>query len=386
MTAPPASPPALPRPPHADTAAYHALRVLPRAVPSGLPREMDALVKAAAGPGLELRSVPVPEIGPRDVLIRVRKAAICGTDVHIYQWDDWAAGRVKPGTVIGHEFMGEVVAIGDAVDSIAVGERVSGEGHIGCGHCYACRTGQGHICDRVDIIGIDVHGAFAEYVRLPDTNVWKLHPTISDNLGAIHDPLGNAMHTVMVDDVSGQSVLVVGAGPVGLMITNIARAAGAIDIVTLDVNPKRLALAREMGADAAFDPRQPDVERALLARTRGGRGYDVMLEASGNPAGIALGVKLLRSGGWAALLGLPSKQVTFNLADDVIFKGITLHGVNGRRMYETWYQVESFLAHSRIDPTPVISHVLPLRHFAHAFDLLAQGEAVKVVLDVAAAE
>ena len=358
-------------------------RPLPRHVVPGLPSQMRALVKTNAGPGFELRQVPVPEIGPREVLIRVIKAAVCGTDVHIYEWDDWAAGRVRPGTVIGHEFMGEVVATGDAVSSIAVGDRVSGEGHIGCGHCYACRTGQGHICDRVDIIGIDVHGAFAEYVRLPDENVWKLHPGISDNLGAIHDPLGNAMHTVMVDDVSGQSVLVVGAGPVGLMITNIARAAGAIDIVTLDVNAKRLAMASQMGADAIFDPRDPDVEQKLLARTRGGRGYDVMLEASGNPSGIALGIKMLRSGGWAALLGLPSKQVTFNLATDVIFKGITLHGVNGRRMYETWFQVESFLAHNRIDPTPIISHVLPMVDFNTAFDLLHKGEAIKVIFDVA---
>jgi threonine 3-dehydrogenase len=234
----------------------------------------------------------------------------------------------------------------------------------------------------VYIIGIDVGGAFAEYVRLPDTNVWKLHPSIPDRLGAIFDPLGNAMHTVMVDDVSGQSVLVVGAGPVGLMITNIARAAGAIDTVTLDVNPKRLALATTMGADAIYDPRDPGVEQRLLARTRGGRGFDVMLEASGSPAGIALGVRLLRSGGWAALLGLPSRPVSFDLAQDVIFKGITLHGVNGRRMYETWYQVESFLTHGRIDPTPIISHELPLDAFEQAFHLLHQGEAVKVIFDI----
>ncbi|HEU5315503.1 MAG TPA: L-threonine 3-dehydrogenase, partial [Chloroflexota bacterium] len=348
----------------------------------GLPTTMRALVKHHAGRGFRLENVSVPEIGPKDVLIKVRKAAICGTDVHIYEWDAWAAGRVHPGTVIGHEFMGEVAAIGDAVDALAVGDRVSGEGHIGCGHCYACRTGQGHICDRVDIIGIDVGGCFADYVRLPDANVWKLHPSISDDLGAIHDPLGNAMHTVMVDDVSGQSVLVVGAGPVGLMITNIARAAGAIDIVTLDVNPKRLKMATTMGADAVFDPRDPDVERKLLDRTRGGRGYDVMLEASGSPAGIALGIKLVRSGGWAALLGLPSKDVTFNLARDVIFKGITLHGVNGRRMFETWYQVESFLTHDRIDPTPVITHTMPLEAFDQAFDLLHQGNAIKVIFNV----
>ncbi|HXI19271.1 MAG TPA: L-threonine 3-dehydrogenase [Chloroflexota bacterium] len=355
---------------------------LRQAAAPGLPRTMRALVKAAAAPGLELRQVPAPEIGPRDVLIKVRKAAICGTDVHIYEWDPWAAGRVQPGTVIGHEFMGEVAAVGDAVTSIAVGDRVSGEGHIGCGQCYACRTGQGHICDRVDIIGIDVNGCFADFVRLPDSNVWQLHDSISDTIGAIHDPLGNAMHTVMVDDVSGQSVLVVGAGPVGLMITTIARAAGAIDIVTLDVNPKRLALATGMGADAAFDPREPNIEQTLLARTRGGRGFDVMLEASGNPSGIAFGIKLLRSGGWAALLGIPSSDVSFNLANDVIFKGVTLHGVNGRRMYETWYQVESFLLHGRIDPSPVITHTLPMEEYARAFDLLRAGDAIKIVLDV----
>ena len=353
---------------------------------SAIPATMRALVKPTAAAGLALREVPVPAVGPRDVLIRVRQAAICGTDVHIYEWDAWAASRVPPGTVIGHEFMGEVAAIGGAVTSVAVGDRVSGEGHIGCGACYACRTGQGHICDRVDIIGVDVDGCFAEYVRLPDTNVWKLHPSIPDRLGAIHDPLGNAMHTVMVDDVSGQSVLVVGAGPVGLMITNIARAAGAIDIVTLDVNPRRLALAKTMGADAAFDPREPQIEQTLLARTRGGRGFDVMLEASGNASGIALGFKLLRSGGWAALLGIPAREVSFNLAEDVIFKGITIHGVNGRRMYETWFQVESFLTHGRIRVDPIITHQLPLADFAQGFELLRRGEAIKVILDVQATE
>lgn len=349
-----------------------------------LPATMRALLKTRAGPGLTLAEVRVPELGLRDVLIRVEKAAICGTDLHIYQWDAWASGRVRPGTVIGHEFMGYVVAVGGAVDAVSVGDRVSGEGHIGCGHCYACRTGKGHICDRVDIIGVDVDGAFAEYVRLPDTNVWKLGPSIPDEIGAIHDPLGNAMHTVMVDDVTGRSVVVVGAGAVGLLIVNIARAAGAIDIVALDVNPKKVKMALEMGADAAFDPREPGLEERLLARTRDRRGFDVMLEASGNPAGIRQGIRLLRSGGWAALLGIPNQDVSFNLAEDVIFKGITLHGVNGRMMYETWYQVESFLTHERIHPDPVITHRFPLSQFERAFETLERGEAVKVLLDVAA--
>jgi threonine 3-dehydrogenase len=343
---------------------------------------MRALVKVRPEPGFDLVEVPVPQIGLRDVLIRVDKAAICGTDLHIYDWDAWASRRVRPGTVIGHEFMGHVVQIGAAVESVKIGDRVSGEGHIGCGHCYACRTGKGHICDRVDIIGIDVDGCFADYVRLPDTNVWRLHPSIPDEIGAIHDPLGNAMHTVMVDDVTGRSVLVVGAGPVGLLITNIARAAGAIDIVTLDINPKKVQLALEMGADAAYDPREPGLEERLFTRTRDGRGFDVMLEASGSPAGIRQGIRLLRSGGWAALLGIPSQDVSFNLAEDVIFKGITLHGVNGRLMYETWYQVESFLTHNRIHVDPVITHRFPLSHFAEAFETVKRGQAVKVILDL----
>lgn len=339
-------------------------------------------MKAEAGPGFLLAEVPVPEIGPRDVLIRVEKAGICGTDLHIYEWDAWAAGRVALGRVIGHEFMGTVVVTGAAVRSVRPGRRVSGEGHIGCGHCYCCRTGQGHICDRVDIIGVDVDGCFADYVRLPEENVWPLRPEIGDEVGALCDPLGNAMHTAMVDSVSGRTVLVMGAGAIGLLITAIARAAGAIDVVTLDVNPRKLERARAMGADAVCDARDGVAVDALLARTRDGRGFDVLLEASGSPAGIRLGLRLLRSGGWAALLGLPSGEVGLNLAEEVIFKGITIHGVNGRKMYETWYQVEDFLTHGRIRPADIITHRLALEEFPRAFDLLRSGEAVKVLLEV----
>ncbi|HEX2036655.1 MAG TPA: L-threonine 3-dehydrogenase [Chloroflexota bacterium] len=348
------------------------------------PATMRALVKRLPGAGLTLDEVPVPPLGPRDVLIRVHKAAICGTDLHIYEWDAWAAGRVRLGTIVGHEFMGYVVRVGAAVQSVRPGDRVSGEGHIGCGACYCCRTGQGHICDRVDIIGVDVDGCFAEYVRLPEGNVWRLHPSISDDVGAIHDPLGNAVHTVMADDVSGRSVLVVGAGAVGLLITNVARAAGAIDIVALDVNPAKVGLALQLGADAAFDPREPGLEARLLERTRDGRGFDVLLEASGSPAGLRTGLRLLRSGGWAALLGIPQQPVSFDLAQDVIFKGITIHGINGRRMFETWYQVESFLTRGRLDVAPVISHRLPFWDYDRAFALLKDGSAVKVILDLSA--
>ncbi len=348
-----------------------------------LPSRMRALVKAEPRPGLVLAEVPVPEPGPRDVLIRVQTAGICGTDLHIFEWDPWAAGRVHPGRVVGHEFMGRVAAVGAAVRSVRPGQRVSGEGHIGCGHCYCCRTGQGHICDRVDIIGIDVDGCFADYVRLPEENVWPLRDDVSDAVGAMHDPLGNAMHTVAVQPVSGLSVAVTGTGPVGLLCAAIARAHGALDIVALDVNPLRLELAREMGADAVFDPRDPAAAGAVLARTSDGRGVDVLLEASGSPEAIHLGLRLLRSGGRAALLGLPSRPVPLDLPDEVIFKGITIRGVNGRQMFETWYQVDAVLRSGRIHPERIVSHHLPLEAYGEAFDLLRRGEAVKILLDVA---
>jgi threonine 3-dehydrogenase len=347
-----------------------------------LPQRMRALVKAEPGPGLALTEVAVPELGPRDVLIRVHTAGICGTDLHIFEWDAWAAGRVRPGRVIGHEFMGVVAAAGAAVRSVRPGQRVSGEGHIGCGHCYCCRTGQGHICDRVDIIGIDVDGCFADYLRLPEENVWPLRDEISDAVGAMHDPLGNAMHTVAVQPVSGRSVAVTGTGPVGLLCAAIARAHGALDVVALDVNPLRLELAREMGAAATFDPRDPGTPEAVLGRTRDGRGVDVLLEASGNPAAIHLGLRLLRSGGSAALLGLPSGPVSFDLPEEVIFKGLTIHGVNGRQMFETWYQVDAVLRSGQIHPERIVSHRLPLEAYGEAFALLRRGEAVKVLLDV----
>jgi len=347
-----------------------------------LPARMRALVKATAAPGLTLTEVPVPEIGPRDVLIAVKQAGICGTDLHIFEWDAWAAGRVRPGRVVGHEFMGRVAAVGSAVRSTAVGTRVSAEGHIGCGHCYCCRTGQGHICDRVDIIGIDVDGCFADYVRLPEENVWPLREDITDEVGALHDPLGNAMHTVMTGNVGGQTTLIMGAGAIGLLMTNIAKAAGALDVVVLDVNAKKLVLARELGADAVFDVGEPDIEAAILRRTRDGRGFDVLLEASGHPDGIHRGLRLLRSGGRAALLGLPAGEVAFHLAEEVIFKGLTIHGVNGRKMYETWYAVEGFLTHHRLRVEAIVTHHLPLAAFAEGFRLLRGGEAIKVLLDV----
>lgn len=342
---------------------------------------MRALRKLTPGPGLTLADVPMPELGPRDVRIRVRFAGICGTDKHIVDWDAWAESRIPVPITVGHEFVGTVEAIGSAVGRVALGQRVSGEGHIGCGRCEPCRTGNGHICESVDIIGVDRDGSFADHLVLPEDNVWPLDPAIPDEIAAIMDPLGNAMHTVMAAGVSGRSVLVTGAGVIGLMAIAIARAAGAGTIIATDVDEGRLERARAMGADATFlasDPEWPARVRALTAR----EGAQVLLEMSGAPSAIRGGFTALRNGGVAALLGLPSRPVELDLPNDIIFKGATVLGINGRLMYETWYQVESFLTTRRLDIGSLITDVLPLADHEEAFRRLATGDAVKVLLQV----
>ncbi len=345
-----------------------------------MPSTMRALVKPSSAPGFRLTQVPVPQIGPGDVLIRVEKAGLCGTDHHIYAWNAWAQNRVKPPLVVGHEFMGTVAAVGEAVSAVRVGERVSGEGHIADLTCLLCRTGQAHICERVKIIGVDRDGAFAEYVAIPEYNVWRLDPEIPDVSAAIFDPLGNAVHTVMAAGVSVKSVVIMGVGSIGLMAIPVARAAGALSVYAIDVNPARLELAQRLGADAAFLSTQPDLSAEIRRRTRGD-GADVLLEMSGSGAAIDLGLQLLRNGGTAALLGLPAGTVNLNLADRVIFKGLTVLGINGRRMFETWYQTEALVKSGRVDPRSIITHVLPYTAFDEAFALMEKGEAVKIVLD-----
>ncbi len=341
---------------------------------------MRALVKPGPEPGFLLTEVPIPSIGPTDVLIRVEKAGLCGTDLHIYDWDSWAQQRIKPPRVVGHEFMGTVAAVGDAVRSVRVGERVSAEGHIVDLTCLLCRTGQAHICERVEIIGVDRDGAFAEYVAIPEYNVWRLDPAIPDVCAAIFDPLGNAVHTVMAAGVSVKSVAITGVGSIGLMAVAVARAAGATTIFAIDRNPAKLELAQKLGADATFLAAQPGLVDEIRDRTRGD-GVDVLLEMSGSGAAIDQGLQLLRNGGTAALLGIPSGNVSLDLAQRVIFKGITVLGINGRRMFETWYQTEALVKSGRVNPGAIITHVLPYDQFAHAFDLTNKGEAAKIVLD-----
>jgi threonine 3-dehydrogenase len=341
---------------------------------------MRALVKPGPGPGFRLTDVPIPQLRPSDVLVRVEKAGLCGTDHHIYRWDAWAQRRIKPPLVVGHEFMGTVAAVGADVHAVRVGERVSAEGHVADLTCLLCRTGQAHICEHVAIIGVDRDGAFAEYVAIPEYNVWQLDPAIPDECAAIFDPLGNAVHTVMAAGVSVKSVVISGVGSIGLMAIQVARAAGATAIYAIDVNPTRLELARRLGADAAFLPTQDDLIAQIRRLTRGD-GADVLLEMSGNETAIDLGLQLLRNGGTAALLGIPADPVRLDLAERIIFKGITVLGINGRRMFETWYQTEALVKSGRVDPRAVITHILPYTAYDRAFELMEKGEAVKIVLD-----
>jgi threonine 3-dehydrogenase len=350
-----------------------------------LPGSMLAIKKLSDSPGLTFcPGTPRPEPGPREVLVAVTHAGICGTDRHIYEWDAWSRSRVRLGITTGHEFVGRVVAVGSAVTRAHVGQRVSAEGHIGCGVCQPCRTGNGHICEKVDILGIDCNGCFAQYIAVPEENLWPVHPDISDRIAAVFDPLGNAMHTVMAAGVSGRSVLITGVGIIGLMAVTIARAAGAARILVTDVQASRLELARSLGADETFradDPQWP----AEVRRLTNAQGPEVLLEMSGHPRAIRQGFAALRNGGTAALLGLPSDAVALDLPNDIIFKGATVLGINGRRMFETWYQVENFVLSGRLKLDPIVTHELDLADFETGFRLMQAGEAIKVVLRVPAA-
>ncbi len=342
---------------------------------------MRALRKTQAGPGFTLEQIPVPAYGPSDVLIAVEKAGVCGTDAHIYHWDKWAQNRLHPPLTIGHEFMGRIAAVGDAVRMVEVGDRVSAEGHIADGTCLLCRTGEEHICERVQIIGVDRDGAFADYIVMPEHNVWKLDPAIPDEFAAVFDPLGNAVHTVMAAGVSVKSVVITGVGSIGLMAIPVARAAGASAVYAVDVNPAKLELAKRLGADEVFSATAPDLVDTVRART-GGDGVDVLLEMSGSGQAIDAGLHMVRNGGRAALLGIPSDAVNISLAERIIFKGLTVLGINGRRMFETWYQTQALVRSGRVDLEPIITHVLPFEQFDRAFELMKSGEAAKIVLDL----
>lgn len=347
-----------------------------------LPKTMRALVKHHAGPGLTLvTDRPLPAVGPHDCLVKVRKAGICGTDRHIWQWDDWAAGRIPVGIVTGHEFVGEIVAIGRAVTKYKVGERVSAEGHLTKGRDYLSLTGSKHIAQDVRIFGIDCDGIFADYAAIHEDNIWDVHPDIPDRYAATFDPLGNAVHTVMAAGVSAKTVLISGTGIIGLMAVTVAKAAGASRIYCTDVNDARLALARRLGAYRCFNPlKEPGWITQIRGETRG-LGVDVLLEMSGVDTAMDQGFHALRPGGMAALLGLPAKAVTFDFNQNIIFKGCTVKGINGRLMWETWYQVEEFIRHGGIELDSIITHEFPVEQFEEAFDTMISGRGIKVLMN-----
>ncbi len=339
---------------------------------------MLALVKAAPGPGLELREVPEPAHGINDVLIRVQRTGICGTDLHIESWDPWAERTIRPPLIIGHEFVGEITAVGANVVDFQPGDRVSGEGHVVCGRCRHCLAGRRHLCVRTIGLGVGRDGAFAEYVVLPVTNVWHHWPGIDDDVAAIFDPFGNAVHTALAFPVLGEDVLVSGAGPIGLMATAVVRHAGARFVVVSEPNAVRRALALTMGATAAVDPRERDL-KDVQAELGMHEGWDVALEMSGNPTALRAALGSMAHGGGVAILGIPTAEISLDV-NEIVFKMLTVRGIYGREMYETWYKMTVMLQ-SGLDIRPAITHRFPFRDHAEAFAVARSGDSGKVIMD-----
>ena len=340
---------------------------------------MLAVVKPKPAPGAEIRQVPVPDFGPTEVLVKVKVASVCGTDLHIYNWDQWAQGRIHPPLIPGHEFCGHVAAVGREVTTVKAGDFVSAEMHVACGKCYQCRTGEQHICQHVRIIGVDSNGAFAEYVVIPESNIWKLDPSIPEEYASILDPLGNAVHTVLAGEIAARTVAVTGCGPIGLFSIAVARACGATQVFAIEVNEHRRKIARQMQADFVLDPTKDDVRSIVMEHTDG-IGVDVVLEMAGKTEAIRTGFEILRLGGRISLLGIPSKPVELNFANDIIFKGATVQGINGRLMYKTWYQMTALLKAGKLELHPVITDRLSMKDFSRGMERLKSGEASKILL------
>ncbi len=343
---------------------------------------MRALIKASAGPGIEMTQVPMPQVGHNDVLIKIHKSAICGTDIHIYRWDAWASKNVPVKMPVGHEYSGEIVEIGTEVRGLAPGDRVSGEGHITCGHCRNCRAGRRHLCRNTSGVGVNRPGSFAEYLVLPAVNVFKLPAAIDDEVASILDPFGNATHTALAFNVVGEDVLITGAGPIGIMAVAVARHCGARHIVITDVNDYRLSLAAGMGASRALNVTRESLDEAMRALGME-EGFDVGFEMSGNPAALRDLLRVMNNGGNLSLLGIPPGDTAIDW-NQVIFKGLTIKGIYGREMFETWYKMSSMLQ-SGLDVRPVITHRLDIENYRDGFEIMDSGASGKVILDWAAA-
>ncbi len=339
---------------------------------------MKALVKREAREGIWMEEVPRPEIGPNDLLVKIRKTAICGTDVHIYNWDAWSQATIPVPMTIGHEFVGVVEEVGSHVRGFEVGDRVSGEGHITCGHCRNCRAGKRHLCRNTIGIGVNRNGAFAEFLSIPADNAFKLKDAISDDIASYLDPLGNAAHTALSFDLVGEDVLITGAGPIGVMAAAICKHVGARNVVVTDINPYRLDLAKKMGADIALDVREGRIRDTMgpLGMTEG---FDVGLEMSGVPSAFQEMIGAMNHGGRIAMLGIPPSDMSIDW-NQVIFKGLVLKGIYGREMFETWYKMSSMLQ-SGLDVSPLLTHRFPIDDFQEGFDIMRSGNSGKVVLE-----
>jgi len=342
---------------------------------------MKALVKSEQARGLSLRRVEIPTITEdHEVLVKVKYASICGTDLHIYQWNEWAKNRINTPQISGHEFSGEVIGVGKAVKGVQIGDFISAETHIPCGYCRLCRTGNMHICRNMKILGVDTDGVFAEYAKVPEVVLWKNSPALSQHFASVQEPLGNAVFTVTTGGVAGRSVLITGAGPIGLMAIQVAKALGAGPIIVSEVKDYRLDMAAKNGADYVFNPTKEDVFRKVKDITNE-EGVEVALEMSGNEKALALCIDALLPSGHISALGVFDKPFPIDI-NKVIFKNITLYGITGRKMFETWYIASSLLLNKRVDLNKIVTHLLPLEEWEKGFLLMEQGNCGKVVLKI----
>ncbi|MFD0693096.1 L-threonine 3-dehydrogenase [Paenibacillus sp. GCM10027628] len=339
---------------------------------------MVGLVKAHRGPGAVLKKVPVPTCGPDEVLVQIKATSICGTDVHIYKWDAWADKTVVTPNVFGHEFAGIVVEIGERVTGVKIGDHVSAEGHMVCGTCKACRTGNAHVCPNTKSFGITAPGCFAEYAVVKASNIIHNDEKLPFEIACLQDPLGNAVQTVLSGDIVGKSVAIIGVGPIGLLAIKVAKACGAGTIFAVDINPSRLEMAVQMGADVTINAMETRTSEALRTLTDG-EGVEVVLEMSGNPQAIADGFEAAANAGRVSLLGIPTREVSLDVTNHIIFKGLRVEGITGRKMYQTWYQMKGLLNQRRIDLSSVITHRFTLDQYEEAFDLMDRGQCGKIV-------
>jgi len=342
---------------------------------------MRALIKTAPQPGLLFSICPDPAPGPTDAVVRVKATSLCGTDAHIYNWDPWAHSRIHPPRVIGHEMCGEVVAIGSEVTLVKIGDYVAAESHITCGQCFQCRTGQAHVCRNYRILGVDRDGSFAEYVALPESVLWKTSPLIPPEFASLQEPLGNAVDAALAEDLTGHTVLITGCGPTGLFAAAVARTAGAATIIASDVSEYRLALAKQVGVDHVLNAKAEPPEKfaAAIREITAGEGVDASLEMSGHPAALHQAFDAVKNGGRVTLFGIPAGPITFDLANDIIFKGVRVHGITGRRLFSTWYRLAG-LFKAGLNIKPVVTHTFPMSEFARGFELINSGQCGKVVL------